>query len=1758
MKVVGCHRACGGFALLAVLLVLLALFVLAVPFLWSAGEADRAAVRASDRSFLKLSLDDAARYARSRLWESQATFDRTRDFDSLEEIDVKPDLDPEFYSGGGGDHLPWDHQVLDLAAKIDWNSASAHLVANAIGQAGYLLKPLGAEDESLELAGAAGFPELGFVFCDREILRVEREPGTNVVRILERGVGSEEGDCGPSLAEPHSAGAPVLGMDAVAFCLWRASRGEDEIRAFDTGSLRGELAAFLPSGISSTEPDADGGEEPVGPAPLEALLESLNARGTLWGGVGAGPRWQRPVRIEQALLGGNSCVLSLGEWRWFAAGSTVLIEGGGNREFGFVVEATQGRVRLLNAVVNDYGQAEAQISVLSRRPINANTAELPTLVALFENLKLRGRNERVTRSEAEQFAQACLDARPFTGFEDWLDRVLLPAGGLEPEREEGDTRTGSTSNGGARFGEAGSDAYLEREDVIALYANAHGSGDAALEFATAPLAFSSRDVYELDLRAVRRSPNGLERASGRIEQVEVVMPPTELLALWERQVDFEENQRLFGRMPGWLSGPESVFVPDLDGGAASPPRRRAHLRISENVAVGEALNVFSQFPALTELGYFQPAPRRLDEAGQRAGRAIHFDRSQTSLEGENLGQATLALEPTDARLGWLGAEGLARPMALSMWTRMAAGAEGTLVDAGSAIAGDRLHVRATGGQLEVRVHDGPGDHPETAFEEVGQASFPLDGAGGGPAPDQWFNLSLDVRGNRPDQIGVRVDGFAHTGAGAAMRVERRGLTHLTSGLANGETQIAVESTEGFPERCVLRIGDELIEAVRGANSFDATPILTGEAAGFGGRLAREHHTEGGTFNQGLIKNSDYPAGTPVALYGYSLALQSPLPGSGSSLQSDLGPYAVARVTGVNGSDGSPILLQGQEGDEFLLGRGFDPAETSVQTLEVQHADVGSGGSPAQALEAFSSSGGYALLVQRFVTFTVPPSAGVNAQEVTEPQTVRGTRLFGLSVVRYTGKSSQAIEIAEVAVGPGELPNLSGAYPAGAQVALGAIDEAKAFIIEFDDSVNFGAGGPGSGSGLFLVPISIPVPGNDESFLVPEFDDQGSGFSEFAQITRVDQAELTEWVRYDFVSGQFLVRDHQRARIAAYGALTGGGLRRVTLQPGPGQGAPGGGTPGGGIPGGGPPSGGSAAALGPPEPTPPPGEFLSATPNPSGASAPALNSSAANSRGQTQLGFWNPNLGLGLEPVWPISQAVSDALHHRGVFGTASHSHPEGTAVLPVIRCDLPQAEVRGVRPDRGWPGRFDPVFAVEGVSSDPGFPAVVQRAYRPIDRQVDGWVPGADGTPALVEEPGIVSEDQNDLILGNAFYVAFTEQVGVPLGAGSSGDPREARNHARLSKFPSGELPRELTQVLVGASAEGGGGLLNATVDELFFGSAEFGGPALGSTGGLGAAMVLAEDFAMGEESLSVIPDLLRTAQEVAALSPANSFLTQLPDDAGLLRIGEELVLYSGVDTSTGRFEVAPLGRGAFASESRPHAAGESVWFLFDVEVSQLISGATATDNELMLEDPSGFAQDGTVLIEDELLHHTYRIGSSLGMPRTSTEPGLGDYEGAGMLRGRFGSTPAAHAQGAIVVRFPVRYPDLFTPLADAPELAYGECVLATAGSFVDRVFFEFQPAPSGLCELVCLVRSDPELPWDSMPNDVPGLRRVTLANPASGGLAIEQQTDQVELRFFARYLPGAFDARFGLAHGWKEIPRVDRAGVSYFAPGRVLTRRVY
>ncbi|MEZ5978140.1 MAG: hypothetical protein R3F34_07985 [Planctomycetota bacterium] len=1739
-----------GIALLVVLLTLLALFALCAPFLWLATSVDEASNRLADRTRTRLALEEAARHARYQLAASHPSIDATRDFDSLAEFDAPFEFGEGFFDRLDEGGVMWDHSVEDLAGRVDLSSASPQLVANLLGVATYVTQAVSEDGEEIQVGDASGFPDAGYLYIDGEYIAYDRRDGNRFVELTRGLFNNGTNACGPRPASSHDSGATVLGMQAVVFAQWRMARGMKEARAMGFGELGDELRGLLPPPRTASDAEPDDGLLQLPVDPLEDVAEVFDRTATLYGDIAASRRWQFPTRIINDLTAGASCVLQVEELRWCTPGSTVRIRGeGGAEEFGLVRAFARGAAIVLEEPVrNAYTGRHAVVEVLSRRPVNVNTANRDVLEALFENVSLLGVTSRVNRTEARELADKILEMRPFEGFEDLLERLLLPAAGI-PLAKEGE----KASDARQRYERSRSmEPFLDIEDVVALYKNARNANDSDLSFSTAPFSFTSRDVFAIDLRASLNVESGRQRYAAAREQIEWVAPPGELIQVWGRQSDYDEELRLDRFAPGWVTGPTPVAVFDGRFGADPPPRTLAHLAISRD-ADGEAPVSRTVFASEDPDGYVRPWVSRSDDAGPRQGRSVHFDRTRSDLEGHSLAEQTLSYDPQTGPAGWVDGNGLLQPCGVQFWFKENA-ASGHLLDCGTGSPeNDRLHLFHDGGELVLEVLDAVGDHPDTTFEERARVALPL--AGSPVSPGLWSHVEIDVRGTRPDELSMRVDGFGFGRPQSTTSMKVRGLTFLASPLSSSDTEIVVESTEGFPDRCVLLIGNELAEAVRtGPTTFDAQAQLTGQLAGFGGRLARElfqYRQVGDSVelvNQSVAnKSGSYPVGTQVQLYGYSTMLASEVPPGSASLDGPIGPFSVARVVGTDNGKGDPISFHAEDaGIDIPIGRGFDTADAPPRELELGTADQNQ--APGEQMRGFSPSGGFALLIQRRVRFTIPPGGGNPGETVDEPGTPFGTPLFGLQVVRYDGVDGTRLTGLDFGVDASTIPSLAGDYP-----TIGEIGVRRAFVTEYGGAL-LGASELNRNlrTQIIVVPISLPCGANQVDFLeaTPAY---GAAFSagasvatersEFAQLTHTNDAELTEWLRYDFVvSGEF-VRAAPSAFISLYEAIVAGQNDGIEVNPG------GGTTPG-------------PIAL-PTEPVASAGAIDPAT------LAVQLVPLAVTSRiaalpvaptvapvGAAPLEFWNPELGESEIDDLPFTRALSDAFQFRGVLGTFSHDHADGTLVVPVWRASDP----RGANPDRGWLGRLDPVFAVSDQLTDPGQPALVHRVWRaptangaPVREQVD-WEPGPNLTstagPTTLQILFGVEWDQEQL-------VALDRAIGVPFLADPAPmqfDPDGNRERNRVLKYPSGEMPRLAPGLLIGSETTGGDAS-GAIVDEVVF----QGGAA--PVPGHDFRCVLFEDIDDQQDTFIVVPNMLRW--DFGLVTYAGPVVDQLPRDGGLLRIGREYLFYRSYDQATGEFEVAENGRGVLGTQAGPHSQWESVVFFPSVTVSILAGGVGTDDEYFALEDPGGqytctrdFGYSGTFLVGDELVHHTFKDDDGLGMPRASRTPGRDDGQGAPLFRGRFGTTPEAHAAGTAVLRFPFRYWDRFAPRADAPELHHFDLQLSQPDAFLQGIVFEKDDVPETTVRLGVLQRTDSRTPWDADPDVSQDLEVVFTADPRDGLHTVGRQIDRVEWRVFTEYLAGAFDPLEGLATGWKQAPSLRRFAAQYLAPGRVIARR--
>lgn len=1719
-----------GFAVLTVLIVLLALLVLTTPFLMTARNASKSSTQMADRAQLRLALDAAERHARGELGLSHPATDVTPYFDDEEELRVDANLDPAFFDTRDASGVMFGVDVQDVAGLIDVNSASPFLFANLFGTSTRITKAVKATDEEIPVSSTQGFEDVGFVWIGRELIGyTERTPRS--FRGLQRGLLGQtdsEGrplECGPQPPMSHSAGTPVIDQRAFAAAQWRIF--DAELVTFDAPEHVRE-AGRLALGAFSDE-----------------HLDRLGQLCTTYAELRGGRRWQRPTRLRNELQGGIDCTLRVDEGRWFNAGTTVEITDGETTEYGIVMEMLNDGFRLMDPVTNDYRAYSAEVRALVRRPVNVNVASVDVLRVLLENLQVRGVNSRVTGNEASALAELIVESRPFIGLQDFVERVVLPAAGLETLPDNAPIVPDVLASGEG--------SIIDAMDAVAVYANALNANDVRLAYSTMPFSFVSRDVYDMELRATVNAPSGVERATAVRNQVELIVPQRGLMQIFGRQEDFDEALRIDREAPWWATGPSATSR--YDSGSTPPSRVWAHMGTLDDAPYLPGVTQLPQdanpeapptaqhvFASREEDGWAQLWASRVAEQDRLQGRVLHFDHETRSLEGRYLPDETWQDTPTSDRVSWVDPSyELLRGLDLSMWIQPRSLDPGVIFDVGNnSLEADRITLAIEDTDLVLRVFDGTGDHPGSAgYVEAGEARYALAGAQDPGLPtDTWTHVSIDVKGTRPDQVTMLVDG-------RAIGVRQQGMSRLASTLDPTSSTIQLEDAEGFPAQGTVVIGNEIVEFTRNGDTLDCTfqDAAGSQRAGHGGRQARTRHegTDDATAPVTLAGTGVYQAGTPVSVYGYSVPLASNVSGASASLGEELGRFAVAQVQRVETSSGSlsgePIILR-----DFpvQLGYGLEGDNSAAEGLTLAPVDAAM--DPQRMMLAFNSSGGYAAIIQTLLSddINVPQQGDVSAVTVNE------SLIGGIEIIRYTGVTGTTLNLQGGERGlPFTRPSTDPDWVAAP----------RAFIVEFTGLVWLdGQGGihdpsyqtgvdPFFEDNVFVVPISVYAPGS-ANFNLPLLH------SEVAQITHADDPFNTEWMRYDQILGDHLVRNEFNALNQAYTALTHGFVPSVQSNADPDD--PGGPGSGGDIGGGGV-NNSYAPATVPSRPAPP--VKAPAAPAPSAASAAVAGA------------YWQPQWGADLDAVdgYVVTRAVRSAMQFRGVMGTYSQDHlPGSTEVLPCFR--VLASGGTSAAPSLGIPGRMDDAFLVEEDQSALGWPVRVHRAHQPWVYTYYPWTSSSPNTAIALNDPTTIIADPNPVQLGeiaeiiqSGIFVGLDDASPVPVPA-SSNDPNqipwEARRMARLTKHPSGEMPRVADRCMLGSNVRGAQ-IPSVLVDEVTFGDARFGGGTGIGEALLGASMVVVTELSDSGTQLDVQPNAVRCAR--GEFFSQREFLNDLPPAGGLLRIGEEIVAYEAYLADVGQITLSAGGRGLLGTLPQPHYPGEPVTWLEGQRVAVLGQGVSASEHSLPVSSLDGFPYEGTVLVDDELIHYTRLFNASLEMPRASNEPGKKDRRGSGLFRGRYGTQPAAHDGGTPVIQFPFRYWDRYAQRADGPELSYFGFSLDQPNAFWRGMFWDTDDPPSGGSQIVVLQRllrdGEETVPWDADPVDTPELEMFEVGLPEGGVNPIGVQADRAEWRVFVRFAQGAFDPVTGLNHAWKESPRLRLFGVEYLGPNLVVRR---
>ncbi|MFM1871366.1 MAG: hypothetical protein RL398_788, partial [Planctomycetota bacterium] len=980
------NRSCEGIALLAVLFALTLLALLALPFSVSMSVGADASVRAVERA----QIEQASASVRDLLLADAAlthpSFDETAGFDGLDEYPDRIDLSPAFAPLVEQGRVQLGGEIWDLQRLFALDSASPLLLANVIGTTTRLLEDLQPEAGTMVVEDADRLPESGYVWLSHEVIRYGSKRGNQLLE-LERNQFLEQGYF--KREDSVAASALVLDYRCVLAAAWPfLGRGNAARGTRSPYAAIGELQEIGKAGCGSFSIDE---------------LDKLASAFTCFGQADTAATWGRPERVFDSLRPGLDRTMRVKSALHLGPGSTVRLRNlaSGAVEYGLVMTAgsersTQDlllpqvfRLALLHPVVQEFPANDTVVEPLVPSPVNINTAPVAVLSALLREVRRSfdvrvpeadGRQRAapplaVSRGLANELAEAIATLRvgdgrdpgtgPFTGWKDFVDRILVP-----------------------RLAEA-SDA--QKRMWMYLYRNLETGRDSACEMGTAPLTFRSGPWVGYRAAASRSRSTAALGVAARHERTgfAAVVPGFRLERRWDTQQLLEEAFRLDRRAPYYVTTPENVGAV-LPGELGNDPAGRygSHLLpiLFGDMGFGApqygsndtADAAFRPAPATVRLGgvpgaasgwesfTFAKDPRghdvtregayRIANTGPRGGQPGQAPGNPGAPSSTTSQQAQGRGRHDRITLPFSEDGGFAARFAASWWLEPQSLEGVTLFDHSD---GDeernRIAVHGRDGNLVLEVIDEAGLDPDPTQSPSGvertaaQWTAPL--AELGLPADTPVHLSFSAYGSRPSDLSMFVDGMVRgkakyrTQLAAAIPAFDPTLNNNSqfppTGRSDKYLDIQVESTEGFPQVGVLRIGTELFEYTGiSGNTFQCQ--WRDSIGGRGARqMAREHRPDVPTDQNGrptvdidslrsqgvnLDIFPEHPAGAEVELYGYSALLSEDvpmMPGS-TRLDGSVGAFSVARGFVQNPR---PITISGPGLPTIQLGRGLDTTWT---------------------------------------------------------------------------------------------------------------------------------------------------------------------------------------------------------------------------------------------------------------------------------------------------------------------------------------------------------------------------------------------------------------------------------------------------------------------------------------------------------------------------------------------------------------------------------------------------------------------------------------------------------------------------------------------------------------------------------------------------------------------------------------------------------------------------------------------------------------
>jgi len=1071
-----------GSALIAVLLALALLFSLGVPFVMSSRLRSESSRQSFDREQAQIAAESAADYSMLIQGDTHPSVDPTPLWDASFEWDAShaEPLPAAIGERWADLNQSWGLEVESLQSRISLASASPLLLQNVLHPC-FLSSDATHDSPSLRVNSTAGFPEEGLLFVNGEWVQYG---GLSPLAFLD--VVPAEDPPEDTSQTRFRAGTALLDPRVWYLALSRFQEGQFEVPEFFDDAF-----AF------NFDDDS-------------TVLFSEQERHWLtqhtWMSTGSfgSPRWMPPEWMVRLISEENPDILFVNDASAFGPGTVVRLipeEGEPFDSIVLAVESNRGILRLATPVPLDFIPWRTRVYPMRREPVDLNGARPEVLTALAAGVRFRNApttamevatpatfaspassgqgsmsrppsgsatTDWVSPSEANQFAQRVIDARPIQGPDDLWDRVLNPM---------------------AQAGE------LTEFEAWALWLNGMDPAHGLLAQSTTGFAYRSGERYLTRVEAAMRSRLGKTLSRYRRVLQTFAAPAGLLLQMWQSQESFEDLARWSRGMHRVVSFPANIGTLQPSDSTDFPSALT--LRLGTSTQIGRTTP-----EADFELSSIRPATVRdnpIAGAGV-SGVTEHFDFEPHPYGRDMSTSGPLRTTVSDWSLDFENGYSNNEPVHLQGWFQFPAGqADATLIDlSGLDVDRQRLSVTLQDGKLKTRLFDNAGDDPFDEDSLTQAVEWSLDLAEY-PLADRWVHLSALMRAAHPRGVQMAVDGIP--------RGKSNCLTWLTSSPdawapGDGDGILAVESTEGFPERGVLKIGDEVLEySSKTPTSFNLTRVETADGY-IGGRAAREVSD-----TATAMVNTSHPSGAGVELYGYSALLESDIPPGLGRLDGSMGTWSVA--VAADGTDAIDLMLI--DGNTYPLGTGI--LGDTVGELTLAEMEVGD----STFLEAFQSNGGYALMFQGWVR-------GGDGHLWHDTM---GFQVGGYEIVQYSERTETGIVLSRRNV---RTPGTSGdqipdyAYP----------EEGNSFITEWNPNfVDMGTGQPLNESPrwrVFVMPISVKGTG----VLDVSYNNPSEEYSEFVQITSPIDAGLTEWVRYDSIFEGTFLRDNWGAIQRAVG------------------------------------------------------------------------------------------------------------------------------------------------------------------------------------------------------------------------------------------------------------------------------------------------------------------------------------------------------------------------------------------------------------------------------------------------------------------------------------------------------------------------------------------------------------------------------------------------------------------------------------------------